>query len=336
MARAIWTGTLSFGLVNIPVSLYPATEERSIRFNQFQAGTSDRVRNKRVNERTGDEVPYEEIVKGYDLGGGEFVLLTPEDLASVAPGRTRTIEVSDFVEARDIDPVYFERPYYLGPQKQAGARAYALLCRAMGEAGKVAVGTLVLRDKQHLVTVRPHAGALVLETLRFADEVRDPADVIGELPEAAFDERELEMAKLLIDSMSTAWDPTRYYDSYRERLEELIERRRSGAVVVAEQPPEAPAPVVDLLAALQASVEAARAGVAPRTSGSGEPGPGASGARTAKRAKAAGEPATAARPARRRATASRERATGGKGRAAPGREPATEPAKQARPRRKAS
>src|SRR5580700_11023440 len=150
MARAIWTGSLSFGLVNVPVGLYSATEEKSIRFNQFQAGTADRVRNKRVNERTGEEVAYGDIVKGYDLGGGEYAILSPEELAAVAPGASRAIEVSDFVDLADIDPVFFDRPYYVAPHGKGGDRAYALLHEAMLKMGKVAVGLFVMREKQYL------------------------------------------------------------------------------------------------------------------------------------------------------------------------------------------
>ena len=258
MARAVWTGSLSFGLVNVPVGLYSATEDRSIRFNQFRSGTSERIRNKRVGEQSGEEVAFSDIVKGYDLGGGEYVILTPEELASVAPGPSRTIEVTDFVELADIDPIYFDKPYYLAPHGKNGDRAYELLRKVMDETNKVAIATFVMREKQYLVAVRPEKSALVLETLLFADEVRDPVEEIDVLPvKATFEDREIEMAKLLIDSMTTAWEPKRYSDTYRERVEELIEQKRQGTVVVTEQRAE-PAPVVDLLAALQASVSAAR------------------------------------------------------------------------------
>jgi DNA end-binding protein Ku len=259
MARAIWTGSLSFGLVNVPVALFAATEERAIRFHQFQAGTTDRVRNKRVNERTGDDVAYEDIVKGFDLGGGDYVIVTPDEIASVAPGRSKTIDVSAFVNLAEIDPIYFDRPYYMAPSGKGGERAYALLREAMMSANKVALATFVLRDKQYLVAVRPRQDTLVLETLLYADEVRDPLAEIPTLPvEGQFEQRELEMATMLIDSMTTDWQPETYHDSYRERLEALIEQKRSGEVVSVE--PQAPqaAPVVDLLSALEASVRAAR------------------------------------------------------------------------------
>jgi DNA end-binding protein Ku len=281
MARAIWTGSLSFGLVNVPVGLYSATEDKSIHFNQFEEGTADRVRNKRVNERTGEEVPYEKVVKGYDLGGGEFVIVSPDELAAVAPGPSKTIDVSDFVDLGEIDPIYFERPYYLAPQGKGADRAYALLLEAMTTMNKVAIAQFVMRDKQYLVAIRPHDQALVLETLRFADEVRDPAQEIDVIPvNANFEDRELEMARLLIDSMTNDWNPELYRDTYREKVEDLVEQKRSGAVTVVEAPEAPPAPVVDLLAALQASVDAAKGGrggarsaVASAGSGSRSTGP---------------------------------------------------------------
>jgi DNA end-binding protein Ku len=259
MAKAVWTGSLSFGLVNVPVGLYSATEDQSIHFNQFRAGTSERIRNKRVGEQTGDEVAYADIVKGYDLGGGEYVILTPEELTSLAPGPSHTIEVTDFVELSEIDPIYFDKPYFLAPHGKNGDRAYELLRKVMAETNKVAIATFVMRDKQYLVAVRPEKSALVLETLLFADEVRDPVKEIEVLPvQASFEDREIEMAKLLIDSMTTAWQPESYRDTYRERVEELIDQKCQGTVVVSEGPRAEPAPVVDLLAALQASVSAAR------------------------------------------------------------------------------
>jgi DNA end-binding protein Ku len=259
MAKAVWTGSLSFGLVNVPVGLYSATEDQSIHFNQFRAGTSERIRNKRVGEQTGDEVAYADIVKGYDLGGGEYVILTPEELTSVAPGPSRTIEVTDFVELSEIDPIYFDKPYFLAPHGKNGDRAYELLRKVMAETNKVAIATFVMSDKQYLVAVRPEKSALVLETLLFADEVRDPVKEIDVLPvQASFEDREIEMAKLLIDSMTTAWQPESYRDTYRERVEALIDQKRQGTVVVSEGQRAEPAPVVDLLAALQASVSAAR------------------------------------------------------------------------------
>lgn len=260
MARAIWSGTLGFGLVSVPVELYSATVDRTIHFNQFEAGTSDRIRNKRVNERTGDEVDYADIVKGYDLGGGDYVILSPEELEAVEPGRSRTIEVLDFVDSDQIDPIHYRKAYYLVPKGEAAARAYALLHRAMLESRRVGIAMFVMRAKQYLVAIRPEEGLLGLETMFFADEIVDPRQEIAglPLPAAEFKPRELEAAKLLIDSMATDWDPGAYHDTYREAVEALVERKRQGKEIVTEHVREEPAPVVDLLEALSASVAAAR------------------------------------------------------------------------------
>jgi len=259
VARAIWTGSLSFGLVSIPVGLYSATEDKAIRFHQFQEGTNDRIRNKRVNERTGEEVEYSEIVKGYDIGGGEYVIVTPEELEAFEPGPTRTIEIVDFVDLEAIDPIYYKTTYYLAPQGNDAQRAYELLRQAMGNSKKIGIATFVMRSKQHLVSVRPEEKVLVLETMFFSDEVRDPSREIGSLPgDFTFKPREIDTAKLLIDSMSAEWNPGNYADTYRERVEELIDRKRQGETIVTDGEQRAAAPVVDLMDALQASVEAAR------------------------------------------------------------------------------
>jgi DNA end-binding protein Ku len=259
MARAIWSGSLSFGLVSVPVELFSATEDKTIHFNQFQQGTSDRIRNKRVNERTGDEVPYEEIVKGYDLGGGEYVIVTSEELEALEPGRTRNIEITDFVDLDEVDPVYYQKSYYLAPKGEQATRAYGLLRRAMEESNKSAVATLVMRGKQYLVTVRPEPRALVLQTMYFADEVRDPLKEVPGIPaDEEFTDRELKTAEMLVESMASAWEPELYHDTYRQRVEELVERKRAGEEVVLETHRAEPTKVVDLMAALEASVEAAR------------------------------------------------------------------------------
>src|SRR5580704_12740369 len=193
MPRAIWTGSLSFGLVNVPVGLFSATDDKAIHFNQFQAGTPDRIRQKRVNERTGEEVEYADVVKGYDLGGGEYVIVTPEELESVEPGRSRS-----------IDPIYYKSTYYLGPVGDQAARPYALLREAMAQSNKVAVASLVLRTKEHLVTIRPTQSVLALETMYFADEIRDPqTELPGVTSEVDFSDRELSTAQLLIESMAS-------------------------------------------------------------------------------------------------------------------------------------
>lgn len=257
MAKAIWTGSLSFGLVNVPVGLYSATEDRSIHFNQFRAGTSERIRNKRVGEQSGEEVAYGDIVKGYDLGGGEYVILSEEELESAEPKKSRQVEISDFVEQADIDPVYFRSSYYLAPEGGGADKAYALLRQAMADSGRVAIATLVMRNKEYLVAIRPEDEVLALHTMYFADEVRAPGRDIA-LPETEdVTDRELSMAQLLIESMESDWDPERYHDTHREKVEALIEEKRSGHEIVLQAEPEAPAKVVDLMEALNASIAAA-------------------------------------------------------------------------------
>lgn len=258
MARAIWTGSLSFGLVSVPVGLFSATDDKSIHFNQFQSGTEDRVRNKRVNERTGEEVSYSEIVKGYDLGNGQFVIVTPDELEAIEPGRSREIAITDFVDLDEIDPIYYRTSYYLAPQGDQARRAYALLREAMDDSRKVGIATFVMRGKQYLVAVRPEKDVIGLETMYFADEVRDPRDEIEGIPvESEIKERELATAKLLIDSMTTEWKPDAYHDTYRRRVEELIDQKREGDFVVTDEREPALPPVADLMEALRASVAAA-------------------------------------------------------------------------------
>ena len=258
MPRTIWKGALSFGLVNIPVGLYPATSDKSIHFNQFEDGTSDRIRYKKVNERTGEEVPGDRITRGFDLGGGEYVILTDEELESAEPKKSRQIEISDFVGLVDIDPVFFRSSYYLAPEGEGADKAYALLRRAMNDAGRIGIATLVMRNKEYLVAIRPDGEALALHTMYFSDEVRQPGREIPELPsEDEVTDRELSMAQLLIESMESDWDPERFHDTHRQKVEALIEEKRSGHEIVIETGPEQPAKVIDLMEALNASIAAA-------------------------------------------------------------------------------
>lgn len=261
MARAIWTGSVAFGLVNVPVGLYSATEDKTIHYNQFQAGTSDRIRYKRVNERTGREVKPENIVRGHEVAKGDYVLVSDDELEAVEPGRSRTIDITDFVELADVDPIYFQKTYYLGPQgDDAATRAYALLHRAMADTGKAGIATFVLHGKQYLVAIRARSDVLALQTMYFADEVRDPREVIDNLPTAGkLAQRELTIAKQLIDSMSATWDPDEYRDSYRERVEDLIARKRRGEEIVREVEQADEADVTDLMDALRRSAEQMRA-----------------------------------------------------------------------------
>ncbi len=255
--RTIWKGALSFGLVNIPVGLYPATSDKSIHFNQFEEGTSDRIRYKKVNERTGKEVSQDRIVRGFDLGGGEYVILSDEELEQAEPKKSRQIEISDFVGLADIDPVYFRSSYYLAPEGAGADKAYALLRQAMAEAGRIGIATLVMRNKEYLVAIRPEDDALALHTMYFSDEVRAPGREFSVPETEDVTDRELSMAQLLIDSMESDWDPERYRDTHREKVEALIEEKRSGHEIVIQEEPEAPAKVVDLMEALNASIAAA-------------------------------------------------------------------------------
>jgi DNA end-binding protein Ku len=259
MARAIWSGSLSFGLVNVPVGLYSATEEHEVRFHQFQRGTSSRIKNKRVNEKTGKEVDYEDIVKGAEVGDGKYVMLTPEELESVEPGKSRTIDISDFVDAAEIDPIYFQKSYYLAPADDTADKAYALLTKALKEAERIGIATFVMRNKQYLAAIRPHDDMLMLETMFFADEVRDPAKEIDRLPtKARVQGKDVDMAVSLIESMTSKWDPENYEDTYTDRVEKLIRAKKNNKEIAVEEQPEPTGKVVDLMEALQASLDQAK------------------------------------------------------------------------------
>ena len=259
--RAIWKGAVSFGLVNVPVGLFSATEDHDVHFHQFEKGTSSRIRNQRVNEDTGDEVAYSDIVKGAEVGDG-YVMLTPEELESVEPGRSRTIDISDFVEAADIDPVYYQKSYYLAPSDEAGKKAYRLLVKAMAKAERIGVATFVMRGKQYLAAIRPSedGNVLVLSTMHFADEVRDPAETLDQLPNRTrVADKDLKMAVNLVESLTTEWDPKQYRDTYTERVEQLIDAKKKDREIVVPETAEATSGKVDnLLEALQASVDAAK------------------------------------------------------------------------------
>ena len=272
MPRTIWKGSLSFGLVNIPVGVYPATQDKSIHFNQFEKGTSDRIRYKKVNERTGEEVETPNIVKGVDLGGGQYIILSDDELAAAEPERSKSIEITDFVDLDEIDPVYFNTTYYLAPEGAPAVKAYALLRQAMKESGKVAVATFVMRNKEYLVAIRPDDDVLALETLYFADEVRSPTNELPNLPGAAdASSQELKMANLLIGSMESKWDPERYRDTHRAKVEALIEEKAQGRTIAVTK--AAPAnKVIDLMEALSASIKASGASKSsPKSRGGSRP-----------------------------------------------------------------
>jgi DNA end-binding protein Ku len=274
MPRSIWSGAISFGLVNVPVKLYSAVSRKTVRFNQLNAKTGNRIQQKRVDPETGEEVAYDDIVKGYELTRDRYVVLTPEELDALDPERTRTIDIEDFVDLEDIDPIYYDHPYWLVPDKGA-AKAYGLLMEAMRDAGKVAIARVVLRSKEQLVAIRPAGHGLMMETMIFADEVVPPGE-IEELPEEnelKVSDRELKMARQLIDSLSSDFEPDRYHDEYREKVLELIERKAQGEEIAVQ--PEAPKParVPDLMAALEASLAAVKGGGDGKANGSSKATP---------------------------------------------------------------
>ena len=251
MATTIWTGSISFGLVTVPVRLVPATKSRDVSFHQLQEGTGSRIRYRRVSETTGEEVSNDQIVKGYDLGGGQYVVMEPDELAALAPKASKQIEIEDFVDLDQIDPLYFDTPYYVVPDKNA-AKPYQLLVRAMEELRKVAIGRVVLRSKERLVAIRPLDGMLCIEMMRYADEVLPHAGLAGD--EGEVSERELAMARQLVESLAADFEPDRYHDEYREQLLDLIDRKAAGEQIVAQPQAQEPAKVLDLMAALEASL----------------------------------------------------------------------------------
>ena len=257
----MWSGAISFGLVNVPIKLYSAVSKKTVRFHQLNGDTGSRIAQKRVDSVTGEEVPYENLVKGYELTKDRYVLITPDELETLEPEKSRTIDIEDFVDLSEIDPVYYDHPYYLVPDKGA-AKAYGLLLNAMKESGRVAIARVILRSKEQLVAIRPgHEGTvLMMETMIFADEVVPTGDIDG-LPEAEelqVSEREVAMAQQLIESLVTDFEPERYRDEYREKVLELIERKAAGEEIAVQ--PEAPKPtkVPDLMAALEASLAAVK------------------------------------------------------------------------------
>jgi DNA end-binding protein Ku len=259
MPRAIWSGAISFGLVNIPVKLYSAVSKKTVRFNQLDGKDGTRIQQKRVNPKTGDEVPYERIVKGYEISPDRYVVIKPEELESVEPRKTHMIEIEDFVEIDQIDPIFYDHPYYLAPGKGA-TKAYALLLKAMEESGKVGIARVVIRSKEQLVALRAQDGVLHMETMLFGDEVIAP-DSLEEIPDASELEasaREVKMAGELIASLSAEFDPSKYRDSYREQVLDLIERKAEGEEIAVQPDEEERPEVPDLMAALEASIAGAK------------------------------------------------------------------------------
>ncbi len=261
MARAVWSGMISFGLVSVPVGLYTATQEHEPSFHQFAKGGTDRIRYKRVNERTGREVDFSNIVRGAEVGDGEYVMVSDEELEQIAPGRSRALEISGFVDLDEIDPIYFNKAYYLAPTGEENKKTYALLRDAMAKTNRAGIGNFVMHGKEHLAAVRASGNTLILETLFFADEVRDSREMLDNLPgKTSFSKGELNMATQLVESMGEDWNPQQYRDTYTDRVNDLIAAKRKGNdFEVADEAPEA-TNVVDLLEALQRSVDSARSG----------------------------------------------------------------------------
>ncbi|SOF02433.1 DNA end-binding protein Ku [Streptomyces sp. OV198] len=259
MARAIWTGVITFGLATLPVGLFTATEDHTVHFHQLQRDTADRIRNRRVNERTGKEVPSEDIVKGYELAEGEYIVVEPDELDQIAPGRSQTIDITDFVDLDAIEPVYFDRTYYIAPRGKEYTKVYELLRAALAESGKVGIATFVMRGKQYLTALRAEDKVLVLQTLHWADEVRDPGKELPELPSGRSGKgKELDMAIQLVGALSGPWEPGRYHDTYQEKVRDLVQAKAEGQeIALAEEPPQA-TDVVDLMEVLQGSLDQAR------------------------------------------------------------------------------
>ena len=260
MPRPIWNGSIAFGLVNVPVKVFTATSQQDVRFHQLRRSDGSRIRQKRVSAVDGTEVPFEEIVKGYEIGPDQYVVVEPDELASLDPKATQTIDIEEFVSLDQIDPIFYEHAYYLVPDKRA-EKAYALLAAAMAESGKVAIARFVMRTKQYLAAVRPAGRVLVLSTMLYADEVV-PVDALEGLPdldEMGLTDRELQMAESLIESLTAErFEPERFHDTYRKRVLELIEAKAAGETIVAAPAADTSARVVDLMAALEASVKAAK------------------------------------------------------------------------------
>jgi DNA end-binding protein Ku len=261
MPRAIWTGAISFGMVSVPVKLYSAIDRKTVRFHQLSGDSGVRVAQKRVDPSSGKEVPYESIVKGYEIAPDRYVVIEPGELETLEPKKTKTIEIEDFVELSQIDPVFYDHPYYLAPGP-GGAKPYRLLLEAMRDTGKIAIARVVIRSKEQLVALRPVGDALGMATMLFADEVLPPdrLDEVVEASEVKTTKRELDVAKQLVDSLAGDFDPDKYSDTYRQQVLALIERKAEGKhIAVQPEPEEVAAPAPDLMSALKASLDAVRA-----------------------------------------------------------------------------
>jgi len=261
MARPIWSGTISFGLVNVPVKAYSAVHDHAVHFHQLEKDTGARIRYEKVSGTSGEPVPKEEIEQGFEVSKGHYVVVDAEELEDLRPHTTKTIEISDFVELAAIDPIYYEHTYWLGAD-ESGTKAYRLLQAAMEDAQRVGIGSVVMRNKQYLAAVRPLQGALAMSTMRFADEIVAVSDVDG-VPGGGSKPapKELRLASQIVDALTADWDPEQYHDTYTEQLRDLIAAKAKGKEVTVEAEEEEPsAKVIDLMEALEASVKAQRAG----------------------------------------------------------------------------
>jgi DNA end-binding protein Ku len=254
MPSAIWTGSISFGLVQVPVKLVSATKSRDVSFNQLEEGTGARIRYKKVSDATGEEVPPDKIKRGYEISKGRYVMIEPDELDVLRPKGSHAIEIEEFVDLDEIDPLYFEQPYYLVPDKK-GVKPYKLLVEAMIELNKVAIGRIIVRSKERLVAIRPVDDMLCIETMRYADEVLPRTDLVPDEADVELTDRERAMARQLVESLAAEeFQPEKYHDEYREQVLDLIERKAAGEEIVAEPLVEPPAKVLDLVAALEASL----------------------------------------------------------------------------------
>jgi DNA end-binding protein Ku len=258
MPRPVWTGTISFGLIAIPVKLFHAVQRKSVSFNQLDDRSMSRIKYKKVSAADGEEVPDEHIVKGYEVSKDRYVVVDPDDLEPFIPSATKTVDLEEFVDLADIDPVYFDSAYYVAPG--TNPKPYVLLARAMEESGKVAIGRFVMRNKQYTAAIRAQDGRLVMSTLAYADEVTDPAtiDELDGLDDIDVSPKEVKMAEALVESLTADFEPAKYHDEYREQVLDLIRMKAAGEEfevpeIAAEKPK-----VVDLMAALEASVKAAK------------------------------------------------------------------------------
>ena len=261
MPRPIWSGAISFGLVSVPVKLFSAVKSKDVSFHQIDRQSGSRIRYKRVSEKTGREIPYERIAKGYEIDDEKYVVIDPKELEQFAPEATKRIDIEDFVELADIDPIYFEHTYHLSPDK-GGDKAFALLRKAMEDKGTIGIGRVVIRTKQYLAAVRPYGKkGIALETMYFPDEIVDLEEIPG-LPDRTprVSDRELAMAKKLVESLATEFDPDKYHDEYREQVLDFLRKKAKGKTITIEEPEEQTAAVTDLMEALKASVEGTRKG----------------------------------------------------------------------------